>query len=361
MNGISAIMLVFALLGALDRLLGSRFGLGKEFEKGFMIFGSIALSMIGMIVLAPVIADLLEPVFGFIYRVLHIDPSIIPASLFACDMGGSSVAYEVARDTAVGKLNGMVVSSMMGCTVSFTIPVALTMVKKDLHRELFLGMACGIAAIPAGCIVSGFMLGLGPLELLLDMLPLLVFSAIIACGLIFASELTVRIFKIFGIFIRTLITIGLILGLLEHFAGVRLLDNLGSMAEAGQICFGAVVVLAGAFPLMAVVSRLLSRPLRAVGKAAGISESATMGFLATLVTSITTYESMNGMDKKGVVLNSAFAVSAAFVFGGQLAFTMAFDQTAVPAFMVGKLVSGIAGLVVACVFCRAKYKTEPQQ
>jgi ethanolamine transporter EutH len=54
-------------------------------------------------------------------------------------------------------------------------------------------------------------------------------------------------------------------------------------------------------------------------------------------------------------------VSAAFVFGGQLAFTMAFDSTTVPAFMVGKLVSGITGLLAAAVFCRTKYKTEPQQ
>ena len=32
MNVITVIMLVFSMLGALDRILGCRFGLGKEFE-----------------------------------------------------------------------------------------------------------------------------------------------------------------------------------------------------------------------------------------------------------------------------------------------------------------------------------------
>ena len=56
MNVVSVIMLVFCILGGLDRLLGNRFGIGKEFEKGFMLLGTLALSMIGMIVLAPLIA-----------------------------------------------------------------------------------------------------------------------------------------------------------------------------------------------------------------------------------------------------------------------------------------------------------------
>ncbi|MBR4304877.1 MAG: ethanolamine utilization protein EutH [Clostridia bacterium] len=352
MNAVSVIMLVFSVLGALDRIFGNRLGLGKEFEKGFMIFGSIALSMIGMIVLAPVIAQVLEPVFDWIYTSLGVDPSIIPASLFACDMGGASVAFGIARSGALGRLNGMVVSSMMGCMVSFTIPVALTLVAPQRHRELFLGLACGIAAIPAGCIAAGFMLGAGALELMINMLPLAAFSALCACGLIFAPELTVKVFSAFGVLIRVLIGIGLVLGLLEHFAGIRLIDSMGSIGEAGQICFGAVIVLSGAFPLMAVVSRLLRRPLGALGKLAGINEKSTMGFLSTIVTSITTFESMGEMDEKGAILNSAFAVSAAFVFGGQLAFTMAFDQGAVSAFIVGKLVSGICGLTVAMIFCK---------
>ena len=56
---------------------------------------------------------------------------------------------------------------------------------------------------------------------------------------------------------------------------------------------------------------------------------------------------MYKMDEKGVVLNSAFSVSAAFVFGSHLAFTMALDQNYIPAMMVGKLVAGVLAVFVA--------------
>ena len=61
MSVISLVVLVFSVFGALDYIFGNKFGLGKEFEKGFMLFGTMALSMIGMIVLAPCIAEFLKP------------------------------------------------------------------------------------------------------------------------------------------------------------------------------------------------------------------------------------------------------------------------------------------------------------
>lgn len=63
MNILTYIILIFSLLGALDRIFNNRFGLGKEFEKGFILFGSMALSMIGMISIAPFIADMQNTVY----------------------------------------------------------------------------------------------------------------------------------------------------------------------------------------------------------------------------------------------------------------------------------------------------------
>ena len=36
MDAVTAVMLVFSVIGALDRIIGNRFGLGKEFEKGLV-------------------------------------------------------------------------------------------------------------------------------------------------------------------------------------------------------------------------------------------------------------------------------------------------------------------------------------
>ena len=55
-------MAAFAVLGAIDRILGNRFGLGQSFEEGILAMGSLALAMLGIITLAPVLSGLLQPV-----------------------------------------------------------------------------------------------------------------------------------------------------------------------------------------------------------------------------------------------------------------------------------------------------------
>ena len=54
----------FMLLATADRIFGNRFGVGKEMEKGVMLLGTMTLSMVGMIVLAPVISNLIMPVLN---------------------------------------------------------------------------------------------------------------------------------------------------------------------------------------------------------------------------------------------------------------------------------------------------------
>ena len=61
---------LFFVLGALDRCLGNRIGFGKEFEKGFGLMGTVALSIMGLICIAPVVASLLEPVVVPLFRLL---------------------------------------------------------------------------------------------------------------------------------------------------------------------------------------------------------------------------------------------------------------------------------------------------
>ena len=37
------LMVIFAVLGAIDRIIGNKFGLGEKFEEGIMAIGSLAL------------------------------------------------------------------------------------------------------------------------------------------------------------------------------------------------------------------------------------------------------------------------------------------------------------------------------
>jgi len=355
MNYLTVIILIFSVAGALDKIFDNRFGLGKEFEKAFMLLGTMALSMIGMIVISPFIAQIMRPVSEVFTKVIHIDASIIPASLFANDMGGAPLSVEMASDDKIGLYNALVVSSMMGCTISFTIPFALGIVDKSQHKELLLGLLCGIVTIPIGCFVSGLLCEISFASLLLLLLPLVILSSVIAVGLLLFPELCIKVFKIFGVFITVLITVGLILGIVKFLTGFEIIKGLSTIEEGASICVNAAIVLSGSFPFMYILSKLLSKPLKIISEKIGINEHAVVGIVSCLATSATTFGSMDKMDKKGVVLNAAFAVSGAFVLGSHLAFTMAFDSTYVLPVVVGKLVSGILALVLAnLIFLKIK-------
>lgn len=127
---------------------------------------------LGILVIKPAFGHWLKTLLDGFYDLFHLESSIIPASLLANDMGGTSIALEVARDSGVGAFNAFVVSSMPGCIVSFTIPFAIGVVHPSQHKELFSGLLCGISTVPVGCIVAGFVCGLTFLEILVDLLPL---------------------------------------------------------------------------------------------------------------------------------------------------------------------------------------------
>ena len=355
MNYVTLVMAIFAVLGALDRILGNRFGLGKEFERGLTMFGTLALSMIGMIVIAPVLADLLHPALTAMAKVLPIDPSIVPASLFAIDMGGAPLSSELAGDAEVGAFNGLVVASMMGCTVSFTVPFALGAVKKEQHRALLVGMLCGIVTIPVGCLVAGLFTKLSWIPLLLNLCPLVLFSLLIAVGLWKAPNACVKIFSVVGVGIKILITAGLAVGLFQFLTGIEVLPGSEGFGSAAMVVVNATAVLTGAFPLIKVLSFLLKKPLGALGRKIGVNDTSMMGFLSSLAASMTTFDSMEQMDKKGAVLNSAFAVSAAFAFTDHLAYTLAWRADYLPIVIAGKLIAGVLAVLVACVVYRRLY------
>lgn len=72
------------------------------------------------------------------------------------------------------------------------------------------------------------------------------------------------------------------------------------------------------------------------------------------MTNASTFGVMEKMDKKGVVLNSAFAVSASFVFGSHLAFTMAFDDSYTLPMILAKIIAGILAVIFALLIYREK-------
>lgn len=349
-----AVMAVFAVLGALDRILGNRFGLGQEFENGILAMGSLALAMVGIICLAPVLANVLKPVVVPVYRFLGADPAMFAGTILANDMGGGALAAQLTEDSQAALLGGVITGSMLGATIVFTIPVAMGIITQEDHPALAKGVLCGIVTIPIGILVGGLVAGFPVMMILRNLVPIVLIALLIAVGLWKAEKAMIKGFAIFGKLIVAMITVGLVAALVQALTGFVLIPGLADIKEGFMTVGSIAIVLAGAFPLVYVITKLLKKPLMKLGGLLQINDTAAGGLIATLANSIATFGMLEKMDDRGKVVNLAFAVSAAFVFGDHLGFTAGFAPEMLPAVIIGKLTGGISAVAVAMLLTRKK-------
>lgn len=347
-------MAVFVALGAADRVLGGRLGLGQEFENGIMTFGSLALSMLGIICLAPVLANLLRPVIVPVFRLFGADPGMFPGSILACDMGGAALALEMAEDRNAGLFGGVVIGSMLGATIVFTIPVALGIIREQDRRFLAQGVLAGIVTIPLGALVGGVAAGLPMGMVVRNLIPIVLFALLIVLGLWKAEHAMIKGFVVFGKLVTAVITIGLAAAVVEALTGLVLIPGLAPLSDGYEIIGSIAIILAGAFPLIYTITKVFRKPLMKLGNVLGMNEVAAAGMVASLANSIPMFGMLRDMDDRGKVLNIAFAVSAAFVFGDHLGFTAGFAPEMLIPVIIGKLTGGVSAVALAMVLMRRK-------
>ena len=341
------LMAGFAVLGAADRILGNRLGLGEKFEEGILAMGSLALAMLGVITLAPVLAAVLKPLVVPLYSLLGADPAMFAGTILACDMGGGSLAMEMTEDYRAAMLGGVITGSMLGATLVFAIPVAMGILREEDRPAMAKGILCGIVTIPVGILVGGITAGF-PLGMVLrNLVPIVLIGALITLGLWKAEKMLIRGFGIFGKGVVAVVTAGLAAAILEELTGFALIPGMASLEEGFATVGEIAIVLAGAFPLVAVATRVLKKPLLKLGQRLGIGDAGAAGLIATLANSIATFGMVKDMNYRGKVVNIAFAVSGAFVLGDHLGFTAGFAPEMLPAMIAGKLAGGVSAAALA--------------
>ena len=346
------VMAVFAALGGLDRILGNRFGLGEKFEEGILAMGSLALAMIGIISLAPVLAAVLKPVILPLFGLLGADPAMFAGTILANDMGGGSLALELTDNYQAAMLGGVITGSMLGATVVFIIPVAMGILTEEDRPAMAKGILCGIVTIPLGVVAAGLVAGFPVGMVLRNVLPIVLIGGLIAFGLWKAEKAMIRGFGAFGKGVVAVITVGLAAIIVKELTGFTLIPGMAPISEGFEVVGEIAIVLAGAFPLVYVITKLLRKPLMKLGKAIGINETAAAGLIAAMANAIATFGMVKDMDRRGKVMNIAFCVSAAFVFGDHLGFTAGFAPEMLLPMIVGKLVGGVSAVIVALLLTR---------
>ncbi|MGL5520785.1 MAG: ethanolamine utilization protein EutH, partial [Cetobacterium sp.] len=240
------IMVLFMVIGAIDKCLGNKFGYGEKFEEGIMAMGALALAMVGVISLAPVLAKILRPIISPAYTMLGADPAMFATTLLANDMGGYPLAMELALSPEAGKFAGLILGAMMGPTLVFTIPVALGIIEKEDRPYLAKGILAGMITIPIGCLAGGLTAGFS-LELVLsNILPIIIFSALISLGLWKMPEKMTSGFTIFGKGVVIVITIGLAASIIETLTGIVVIPGMAPITDGIEIVGSIAITLAGA-------------------------------------------------------------------------------------------------------------------
>lgn len=360
---IMMIMMIFMIVGAVDKILGNKFGYGEQFEEGFNAIGPLALSMAGVVAAAPVLAQLLGPILKPIYTAIGADSSMFATTLLACDMGGYPLAMELAENPAIGNFAGLILGTMMGPTIVFTIPVALGIIKKEDRAYLGAGVLAGLITVPIGCIVGGLAMGMTEFKLplgtiLINLVPVIIVAALIVLGLWFAPAAMIRGFNVFGTGVTIVIIIFTAIAVFQQITGIMfpVLDVMSikdevtglSPLDSGLLTCGQIgIVLIGAFPMVKWITKTFGGVLSKIGSALGMNDKASAGLVATLANNIAMFNIMGEMNPKGKLLNVAFAVSAAFVFGDHLGFTAGNEPDMIFPVVIGKLVAGITALILA--------------
>ena len=147
-----------------------------------------------------------------------------------------------------------------------------------------------------------------------------------------------------------MISIGLVIGVFETVTGVKIMPagwELLPVADGIAIVGSIAMMLLGAFPAVHLIVTFGAKPLSALGKLVGVNKSAAGGLIATLANNIAMFEIFKNMDRRGKILNAAFAVSAAFALGDHLGFTAGVAPDMIAPMIAGKLVAGITAVALA--------------
>ena len=347
------VMAAGVLIGAADKIFGNRLGLGEKFDEGFQAMGPLALGMVGIVCLAPVIADLLGPVIIPVFEALGADPAMFGAIL-ANDMGGYPLAVELAQDQEAGLLAGNIVASMLGCTLVFSIPVGLGLIEKEDRPYFSKGLLIGLITIPAGSVIGGLIAGFDPSMVLWNTVPVIILAAVLALGLKFIPEAMVKGCMVFGQFITIVIYIGLAAAAFEHLTGVVVIPGMADIMEGMSAIAGIGIVLLGTFPVLTILTKVLDKPLNRAGQKLGLDKISAAGLVFTLANSVPVYTMMKDMNKKGIIVNTAWLVPATAALGDHLGFTAGVEPSMITPVVVGKLAAGVIAVCLALFMCHSK-------
>ena len=345
-------MALFMVLGAIDKLTGGHFGLGKDFDRGLMFMGALAIPLVGAFSIVPLIEEVLTPLITPLYHWMNADPAMFAGKLLSSDTGGYPLALAMAgENNPAGPLSGMILGSTMGQTVSYSIPIMLGVIAKEDQHFFEQGIIIGIGTIPFGVFIGGLVAGYSPLWLLANLLPVFILSGLLMLGQILAPKAMSGGFKWFGKIITIVLTVAFIIAVLQFQTDIVILKGLAPMSDSITAIAAIAFTMAGALPMVRALGWILRKPLLILCHKLDINTASAMGLLSSLASCVAMLSLYQDMDDRGKVLNIAFTVSAQSSIGGLFGFAAAMNPSLLPPMLAAKLSGAVIAICLAVKLC----------
>lgn len=347
MNVFTGIMLVFAVIGLIDKIFSLRWGLTESFDKGLHTMGTMVIPIVGVCTVGAEFVGRHAQVFQSVSDVMPFDSTLIVGAILAPDVGGYFVAEALTDSHQLLVMNGVVLGTLLGQAVCFQLPVFLASVGRENYNIVLRGFLVGMTMIPAGMLAAEAIMRMDIVLFLRQFVPVLIICMLIALGLYKIPDKMVKGFLVVGKAIQMATNLMFFVAMIGIFIPPLRYVSMDAVSEAVMIVFKSAIIISGSLVMSELVLKFFRKQLEGIAGRLGTNGISVICILMNCATSLAILPMFDRMDKKGKELNSAFSISGSYVLGGSMAFVSAVSSGyVVLIFIVSKLVSGLLSMLI---------------
>lgn len=311
--------------------------------------GPLMLGMAGILCFTPLIGQIVQSPATHLGKLLRVDPAVF-SSILACDMGGYPLAKNLAQEYWTVPYCGMLLGSMLGCTVSFILPMGVNLIHKTGYVNFFQGILLGMVGIPAGSLTGGMLAGFPVVPMLWMTLPVIFLSLGLLAGLHYFQRGVLLGCRIFARLLNAISILGLLAGSCSYLLGWQVFSGMGKIQDAVLIVGGIALFLSGALPLM----ELLLQAVQYSNKENQLENPLLSILLLIAVNPVPVLMKYESFSTECQIKSAAFMVCASCVMGDHLGYVANVASDFVVPLLVGKILGGLTALGVAELYCKKK-------
>ncbi len=338
---LSVVATVFSILNTISLVVNRELKVNGRFRGNFGLFKTVTLSVVKVVVLSPFVKDILGPFAGTVCACLRVRPSMVPTVLLTGSVNNTPLYSTLTRDDRVNEFGTLIITSVFNATVSFALPINLKVIEGRFRGSVLGNFLYNVMAVPIKYFMSKLVLKLGVNRLLLGLVPLVVFSIVVSLKLVCFPSVDIGVFGLFKGFVGVLVVAKLTLKVLGFLIKLRLVSKLTALRRKTEIYLGTDIIVANTFPLVCVVSGVLTGPFSCTKGEVKVGSASTVNFYSSITAGLAAFRVVREVSGGKMILGSTFTVSTSFALTNRLTFAVTCSDACIVPIVVNGLATKI--------------------